>query len=143
MVRLGKQDSRVPIPKQHDNDLESTVAAWRGSATKIDIRDAWDEPGVLADSAASIIMKVMYGARMARFDLLRAVQGLARHMTKWTRRQDQELWKMMCYIKATKHWRLTGWVGDPLQDITPTVFSDSDFAGCIETRRCTSGGSVV
>ena len=105
-----------------------------------DVRDAWDEPGVLADSAASIIMKVMYGARMARFDLLRAVQGLARFMTKWTRRQDQELWKLMCYIQATKHWRLVGWVGDPLQNITPTVFSDADFAGCIETRRCTSGG---
>ena len=85
-------------------------------------------------------MKVMYGARMARFDLLRAVQGLARYMTKWTRRQDQELWRMMCYIKATKHWRLVVWIGDPLQDITPTVFSDSDFAGCVETRRCTSGG---
>ena len=64
---------------------------------------------------------------MARFDLLRAVQ-------------DQELWRMRCYIKATKHWRLIGWIGDPLQDISPTVFSDSDFAGCVETRRCTSGG---
>ena len=54
-----------------------------------EMRDAWDEPGVLSDSAASIVMKVMYGARMARVDFLRAVQGLARHMTKWTRRQDQ------------------------------------------------------
>ena len=113
------------------------------TSQKVETLDMWDEPGVLSDYAASIVMKVMYGARMARFDLLRAVQGLARHMTKWTRRQDQELWRMMCYIKATKHWRLVGWIGDPLELITPTVFSDADFAGCTETRRCTSGGSVA
>ena len=105
--------------------------------------EMWDEPGVLSDYAASIVMKVMYGARMARVDLLRAVQGLARHLTKWTRRQDQELWRMMCYIKATKHWRLVGWIGDPLELITLTVFSDADFAGCTESRRCTSGGVLL
>ena len=113
------------------------------TSQKVETLDMWDEPGVLSDYAASIVMKVMYGARMARFDLLRAVQGLARHMTKWTRRHAQELWRMMCYIKATKHWRLVGWIGDPLELITPTVFSDADFAGCTETRRCTSGGFVA
>ena len=43
----------------------------------------------LAKSAASVLMKCLYPARMCRFDLLRVVQGLARYMTKWTRRQDQ------------------------------------------------------
>ena len=54
-------------------------------------KEELDEPRVLANSAASIVMKVMYAARMARFDLLRPIQGLARHMTKWTKRQDQQL----------------------------------------------------
>ena len=40
--------------------------------------------GKLAAVAASVLMKCMYVARMARFDLLRAVQGLAKYLTKWT-----------------------------------------------------------
>jgi hypothetical protein len=47
--------------------------------------------GKLASVAAGVLMKCLYAARMCRFDLLRAVQGLARYMTKWTTRQDQEL----------------------------------------------------
>jgi hypothetical protein len=44
------------------------------------------ETGALANTAASVLMKCMYAARMARFDLLRPVQGLARYISKWTRR---------------------------------------------------------
>jgi hypothetical protein len=40
--------------------------------------------GELASVAASILMKCLYVARMARFDLLRPVQGLAKYLTKWT-----------------------------------------------------------
>ena len=99
-----------------------------------------DKPGVLAPAAASIVMKVMYGARMVRVDLLRRIQGLARYMTKWTRRQDRDLHRMMCYIQATKHWKAVGWVGDSMKDVGPLVCSDSDHAGCDQTMRSTSGG---
>ena len=37
--------------------------------------------GQLAAVAASVLMKCMYAARMARFDLLRAVQGLAKYLS--------------------------------------------------------------
>ena len=40
------------------------------------------EPGHLAPSAASILVKCFYAAQMCRFDLLRVVQGLARYMTR-------------------------------------------------------------
>ncbi|CAK9107610.1 unnamed protein product [Durusdinium trenchii] len=36
-----------------------------------------EKPGVLAPIATRVLMKVLFAARMARFDLLRAVQGLA------------------------------------------------------------------
>ncbi len=62
------------------------------------------KPGILAPVAAGVIMKVMYGARMARFDLLPPVQVLARYMTRWTRKQDEELHRLMCYIHSTDHW---------------------------------------
>jgi hypothetical protein len=85
--------------------------------------------GELASSAASVLMKVMYGARMARPDLLRPVQALARFMTKWTRQQDLELHKLMCYIHTTKSWKTVGWVGDDIKDISTVIYSDADWAG--------------
>ena len=36
-----------------------------------------EETGVLSAVAASILMKILYAARMARFDLLKAIQMLA------------------------------------------------------------------
>ncbi|CAE8637047.1 unnamed protein product, partial [Polarella glacialis] len=43
-----------------------------------------NEPGKLADAACSVLMKVLYGAGLARFDLLKAVAGLASKVTKWS-----------------------------------------------------------
>jgi hypothetical protein len=74
-------------------------------------------------------MKVMYAARMARPDLLRPVQALARFMTKWTRQQDLELHKLMCYIHTTKSWKTVGWIGDEIKNISTVIYSDADWAG--------------
>ena len=95
--------------------------------------------GLLASVAASILMKCMYAARMARFDLLRPVQGLAKYLTKWTRRNDKELFQLICYIQSTKSIKLVGWVADPLHLLHGVLFSDADFAGCERTMRSTTG----
>ena len=42
-----------------------------------------DEKGVLAPIAAQALMKLLYGARYCRPDLLRAISTLARCVTKW------------------------------------------------------------
>ena len=34
--------------------------------------------------ASAVLMKILYGARMARFDLLRATCALAANVTRWT-----------------------------------------------------------
>ncbi len=34
---------------------------------------------------------------------------------------------------------MTGWIGDPIAELTPNVFADADFAGCPITSRSTSG----
>ena len=47
--------------------------------------------GKLSTVALKVIMKVMYAARLARFDLLRSVCDLARYLTKWTAEHDQRL----------------------------------------------------
>ncbi len=95
--------------------------------------------GQLADAACSVLMKILYAARMARFDLLRPVQGLAKSFTKWKKRRDDELYRLVCYINTTKRRKMIGWVADDIDDIQPHVFSDSDFAGTEGTQKSTSG----
>ena len=87
-------------------------------------------------------MKLPYGARIARFDLLRQVNRLARNVHKWTDSDDRGLHHLMCYVHHTKHWRMVGWVGDPMDDAHLALYADADFAGCVESLRSTSGGHL-
>jgi hypothetical protein len=64
--------------------------------------------GELATHAAGILMKILYGARLARFDFLRAVAALACRLTNWTADCDRRLCRLVCYIHSTKHLRVTG-----------------------------------
>ena len=99
--------------------------------------------GRLQPIASRVLMKILWAARLARFDLLRAVGHLATKVTKWTSKQDKELHRLIGYIQKTKHWRMIGWVGDPLRDVQPHLFADADFAGCVRSQRCTSGLHLV
>ena len=81
----------------------------RGSET-----DEGEARGRLAPIAAKILMKILYGARSARLDLLRAVSHLACYFTKWTSRCDRQLYRLVGYMKAAAHIRMVGWVGDRL-----------------------------
>ena len=57
--------------------------------------------GALAPHAASILMKLLYAARIARFDLLRSINSLARNVTKWSIQDDAKLYHLMCYVNST------------------------------------------
>ena len=107
----------------------------------LDIEDAVDEPsdGILQPIACKILMKILYGARTARFDLLRPVAYLARRVTKWSRACDRLLHRLICYIAATKEYQLTGYVGDSANQLELKLYSDADFAGCKVTKRSTTG----
>jgi len=45
----------------------------------------------------------------------------------------------VCYIAATKHHRLRGYIGDSADKLELSLYSDADFAGCKITKRSTSG----
>ena len=51
--------------------------------------------GILKPIAAKVLMKILYGARMARYDLLRAVCHTASCITKWTEQQDMDLFRII------------------------------------------------
>ena len=95
--------------------------------------------GRLAPVAARILMKILYGCRTARLDLLRAVSHLACFFTRWTSDCDRGLHRLICYINSYLHVRMVGWVGDSLEQLQPHMFADADFAGCVTTMRSTSG----
>ena len=76
--------------------------------------------GSLAPQAASILMKLLYAARICRFDLLRSINNLARKITKWTKKEVALLHHLMAYVHQSKTshddwmgrglpWRLVHW----------------------------------
>ena len=57
-------------------------------------------PGVLGDIASAVLMKILYAARMGRFDLIRPVSALASRITKWTHLCDKRPHRLICYIHS-------------------------------------------
>jgi hypothetical protein len=84
-------------------------------------------------------MKILYAARTARFDLLRATCKLACYITKWTPDCDRKIYRLLCYIHSSYSKRQAGWIGDNLCDVAPHLYADADFAGCVDSQRSTTG----
>eukprot|EP00969_Alexandrium_andersonii_P351120 15434713-Alexandrium_andersonii.AAC.1 len=57
-------------------------------------------------------MKVLYAARMARPDLLKAVRSRASNVNRWMSTGTERLRRMMCYIHQHRDLQLVGWCGD-------------------------------
>ena len=95
--------------------------------------------GELAPLATSILMRILYAAREARFDLLKAVNKMSCMVAYWDSDADLRMQQLVAYIKSTLHFRQYGWVGDPANEIQPHGYTDADFAGCARTLRSTTG----
>ena len=95
--------------------------------------------GVLGDCAAAVLMKILYGARMGRYDLIRPVQALASLITKWDGLCDKKLHRLVCYINSTLDLNLYGWIGDPPDLLELVLYCDADLAGDRTDFKSTSG----
>ena len=103
-------------------------------------RDDESEPrGVLGHVACSVLMKLLYGARVARWDLLKAVTRSAARVSKWSKHNDLELHRLMCYVDLTVDLVLRGWVWGDRSDVDIDLFGDADFAGDRPSYKSTSG----
>ena len=98
--------------------------------------------GSLAPQAASILMKLLYAARICRFDLLRSINNLARKITKWTKKEDALLHHLIAYVRQSKHHMMIGWVGNSLETSSIGLFADANYAGCGESLKSTSGAHM-
>ena len=99
------------------------------------------ECGYLQPIAAKCLMKFLYGARMARYDIQRAICHTASCVTKWTEQNDLDLYRLVCYMKTTLQYRMVSWVGDTLNDVMIKQFADADLAGDPRTQRSTSASN--
>ena len=101
-----------------------------------------EKPGRLQPIASKVLMKILFAARMARYDLLRATQSLASRVTKWSAECDIALHRLVCYINSTKDLFLEGFVGDALEDCQLWLFADADHAGEHDSKS-TSGCAMI
>ena len=89
--------------------------------------------GLLAPIACKVLMQVLYGARLARFDLLRTIAASASKITKWDAVCDRMLHRLVCYINSSLDYKLKGHIGDSSGNLNLTLYSDADFACCLDT----------
>ena len=55
----------------------------------------------LASIPACILMRILYAARLARYDLLRITCKLAARISKWTAYDDKRLLRLIRYIHSS------------------------------------------
>ena len=95
--------------------------------------------GELNRNAASVCMAALYAGRLARFDLLRAIQRLAEIFHKWTKRHSQKLHRLMEYINSHLHHKQYGFISDPWEDLELVEFVDADWASDNLDKKSTAG----
>ena len=89
-----------------------------------------NEPqGHLQPIVSKVLMKILFSAWMARWDLLRATQSLASKVTKWSRDRDVALHRLVSYINSALDIRMQGFIGDRIGDCKLWLFCDADWAG--------------
>ena len=76
-----------------------------------------DVPGKYAPITSKTLHMVLYGARAARKDLLKAVNNLARFISRLSLECDAKLLRLMEYIHSTVEWREVNWIGDSIKDL--------------------------
>ena len=96
-----------------------------------------EKAGRLQPIASKVLMKILFAARMARWDLLRATQSLASRVTKWSCDCDIGLHRLVAYINSTLHITMSGFIGDSINDCQLWLFCDSDFAGEFDAKSTT------
>jgi hypothetical protein len=78
----------------------------------------YEDVQVMKTAAAMMLMTFLYPARLARFDILKAIGFLAKCITRWDAKCDARLHHLMCYIDTTLGERMIGFIGDDLKKLS-------------------------
>ena len=130
--------SYLELAKLKESDLSDVKTPFLDDS-KFAEKDDIPGQGALKDIAARVLMEILYCARLARFDLLKAISNLATKVTRWSKNCDIMLHQLVCYIQSSLKLRLVGTIGDKPENVTLELFSDADFAGDKTDSKSTSG----
>ena len=97
-----------------------------------------ENEGQLSKFASRILMRCLWLSRLCRPDIAFAVQRLASRVTRWTKWEDRQTYRLVSYLHSTCNHVMKLTV-DPSQQPSLHVFTDSDFASCPYTAKSTSG----
>ena len=113
--------------------------------TQSEIDDSIDKPQktVFGHCAASLLMKLLYAARMVRLDICYAINSLSRYVTRWNSVCDKQLSHLFAYFNLTKSSKLNATIDNTeLDAVELHAYPDADLAGTYDSTRATSGGFV-
>ena len=102
-----------------------------------------DMKGELAPNACKVLMKALWLGRLARPDIIKPIGDMATQVQKWSRNNDKQLHRLICYVNTTKNHRLVGTIRDDPRELHLALYVDADFAGAKSDARSTSGGYLV
>ena len=94
--------------------------------------------GELQNDAAKALMRLLWLSRLSRPDISFIVCRLASNVSRWSKWDDRQLHRVMCYLKCTLNSCCCGSI---TYGETPVIhaYSDADFASCPWTAKSTSG----
>ena len=134
-----KEPNRTVSPSAGTGPVGLTGGKKKKVMQQGDENAAAPHEGRLQPTAASVLMQILYVARMARYGLLRPTCRRACYVTKWTEACDRQLLQLIRYIHSSYALRQIGWVGDPITGVVLHVYADADLAGDVATQRSTTG----
>ncbi|GJV50336.1 retrovirus-related pol polyprotein from transposon TNT 1-94 [Tanacetum coccineum] len=124
----------LEILKKHGMEKGQSIGTPMATKPKLDA-DLSGEP-VDQTNYGSKIGSLMY-LTSSRPDIVKAVCYYARYQARPTEKHLKEVKMIFRYLRGTIHMGLWYPKGS---DFELTAFSDADHAGCIDTRKSTSGG---
>ena len=102
-----------------------------------------DVKGQLTVHSSKCTMKVLWLARLARPDVMKACNDLTTKANNWSRNDDKRLYRIFCYLHTTRNHMLCGHIGDHPDKLFLRCFTDADFCGDSGSTRSTSGGFLA
>ena len=131
-------DAYCELAKVRKDQLPTVATPFTEAGIARPTLDDKETPGRLQPIASKVLMKILFAARMARPDLLRATQSLASRVTKWSIECDIALHRLVAYVHSSTKVFMEGFVGDSFDDCQLWLFADADHAGEFDSKS-TSG----
>ncbi|GJS85546.1 reverse transcriptase domain-containing protein [Tanacetum coccineum] len=133
-IFINQAKYALEILKKHNMDNCHSIGTPLATKPKLDV-DLSGEP-VHQSDYRSKIRSLMY-LTSSRPDLVQAVCYCARYQARPTQKHLKEVKRIFKYLKGTINMGL--WYPKD-SGFELTAFSDADHAGCLDTRKSTSGG---